>query len=68
MEERHEDSAILDLIGTTGYIAERMDRDHSTISCWRVRGVPKPSKQALALMFPKIVPESWKPPKVRRKK
>ncbi len=46
------DSQLIDAFGGTGKLAERLELDKSTVSCWRKRGIPKGWKQYLDTLKP----------------
>lgn len=56
-----QDSEIIDALGGTGKVAAIFDIEPPSVSDWRKKGIPKARRQTLALMFPDLVPESWKP-------
>lgn len=62
------DTEILEGLGGGTELAERLGLQRSTISKWKVRGIPRQAKQTLALMFPGKVPAEWKPLKASKTK
>lgn len=55
------DSEIIDLLGGTSRVAAIFGIRPPSVSEWRASGIPLARRQTLALLFPDLVPESWKP-------
>lgn len=62
------DAQIIEGLGAGTDLADRMGVQRSTISKWKIRGIPRHAKATLALLFPGKVPESWRPAKASRKR
>ncbi len=52
------DSEIIDALGGTGKVAALVQRDKSTVSQWRTRGIPDAWRKYLKKIRPKIFKEN----------
>lgn len=56
------DREIIEKLGGTYRVAAIFGIAPSSVALWKRSGIPRARRQALALMYPNIVPESWLPP------
>lgn len=55
------DSEVIDRLGGTFKVAAIFGIEPPSVSEWRRQGIPNARKQTLALMYPNLVPEEWRP-------
>lgn len=54
------DSEVIDKLGGTTAVADIFQIKPPSVTAWRENGIPVYRKQTLALLFPGLVPDSWK--------
>jgi len=61
MTKKTKDSQIIDKFGGTGVVAKIFNIKPSSVSEWRLTGIPKARRHTMALLRPELCPKSWAP-------